>query len=633
MTSEPNQGVNMEIPSQMASEELQRALAGRFSLQRELGRGGMGIVFLAQDVILNRPVAIKLLAPAMCEVPALRAQFLREAHLAAACFHPHIVPVYEVGESEKQAWYVMAWVQGETLADRLLRLRTLPATQVQRIAREIGWALAYAHERGLVHRDIKPANILLEEGSGRAMLVDFGIALSTEQGEQNRGAGTAQFMAPEQLAGLSVDGRTDLYSLGVTLHLAATGRFPNTAASHTAADHADAGHAAPSPSGALRLSSRLPLTLSNAISRCLAPDPLNRFDSATAFLKEIASEESPAILSAAAVPVRDNYRNTLSLAGWAAVIGITGLALATGEEAHSFARSLIMQVSLLIASITASMSALRGIETIAGIRRAVREGLSKRELERALTPPTAGEIENPSENGKAMFPPWAKSCLLLSTAVAVAMLQAPIGSWQSVPDSLQAVLQVIAVALPAVLIHRGFKTIIETTARSKRFGIGVAKRLASSLHRWFAPGTGTYTNETLSGEALSVQEMENAPTEIRLGEANAALINRLAPDTTLALPNLRDAAVQLTRYATQLRNRERELAGLAGVTDQRAQIRSRMTTVIAALETMRLDLLRVEHQKTLSVGLTDPFETVKHLQRYVDAMDEIRRSIAQPSLP
>lgn len=623
----------MEIPSQMASEELQRALAGRFSLQRELGRGGMGIVFLAQDVILNRPVAIKLLAPAMCEVPALRTQFLREAHLAAACFHPHIVPVYEVGESETQAWYVMAWVQGETLADRLLRSRTLPATQVHRIAREIGWALAYAHEHGLVHRDIKPANILLEEGSGRAMLVDFGIALSTEQGEQNHGAGTAQFMAPEQLAGLSVDGRTDLYSLGVTLHLAATGRFPNTAA-----DHADAGHAAPSPSGALRLSSRLPPTLSNAISRCLAPDPLNRFDSATAFLKEIASEESPAILSTAAIRVRDNYRNTLSLAGWAAVIGITGLALATGEEAHSFARGLTMQFSLLIASITASMAALRGIETIASIRRAVREGLSKRELERALTPPTAGEIENPSENGKAMFPPWAKSCLLLSTAVAVAMLQAPIGSWQSVPDSLQAVLQVIAVALPAVLIHRGFKTIIETTARSKRFGTGIAKKLASGLHRWFARGTGTYTNETassetLSGEALSVQEMENAPTEIRLGEANAALINRLAPDTTLALPNLRDAAVQLTRYATQLRNRERELAGLTGVTDQRAQIRSRMTTVIAALETMRLDLLRVEHQKTLSAGLTDPFETVKHLQRYVDAMDEIRRSIAQPSLP
>jgi len=160
---------------------LQTAVAGRFSLESELGRGGMGIVYLARDVILERPVAIKLLTPALAAREDMRRRFLREARLAAQCFHPNIVPIHEVAESGDLAWFVMAYVPGESLAERLRRVGPLPADEVRRIGREIGWALAYAHERGVVHRDVKPENILLEQGSDRALIADFGIAV-TESG-------------------------------------------------------------------------------------------------------------------------------------------------------------------------------------------------------------------------------------------------------------------------------------------------------------------------------------------------------------------------------------------------------------------------------------------------------------------
>jgi serine/threonine-protein kinase len=155
---------------------LQTALAGRFSLETEIGRGGMGIVYLARDVFLERPVAIKLLAPTIAARGDVRRRFLREARIAAQCFHPNIVPIHGVEESGDLAWFVMAYVPGETLADRLRRVGPLPADAIRRIGREVGWALSYAHERGVVHRDVKPENIFLRNHGDRetACLADFG---------------------------------------------------------------------------------------------------------------------------------------------------------------------------------------------------------------------------------------------------------------------------------------------------------------------------------------------------------------------------------------------------------------------------------------------------------------------------
>ena len=158
----------MSLPLPTDFLALQEALAGRYSLERELGRGGMGIVYLARDVALDRLVALKLLPPALAAQPALRQRFLREARTAAKLSHPHIIPIFAVEEVSNFVFFVMAYVEGETLGQRIRSRGPLPASEATRILREISWALAYAHAQGVVHRDIKADNILLETGSGMA---------------------------------------------------------------------------------------------------------------------------------------------------------------------------------------------------------------------------------------------------------------------------------------------------------------------------------------------------------------------------------------------------------------------------------------------------------------------------------
>src|SRR5687768_15504696 len=210
--------------------DLQTALAGEYSLQRELGRGGMGIVYLARDVQLDRDVAIKVLPTHLAHAPSARERFIREAKLAAGLSHPHIVPIHRVSEAGGFVFFVMSYVDGETLGERLRTRGPLPPAEAMRMLREVAWALAYAHGRGIVHRDVKPDNILLEASTGRALVTDFGIAhggaipdLATDPGGI---MGTVTFMSPEQAAGEPVDGRSDLYALGVVGYLAVSGRLP-----------------------------------------------------------------------------------------------------------------------------------------------------------------------------------------------------------------------------------------------------------------------------------------------------------------------------------------------------------------------------------------------------------------------
>lgn len=155
---------------------LQAVVAGRYSLERELGRGGMGIVFLARDVALDRPVAIKLLPPKLAAIPELRERFLREARTAANLSHPNIVPIHAVEERDDIVYFVMGYIDGETLGQRVRRNGPMARSMAARLVQEVAWALGYAHGRGVVHRDIKPDNVLIDKGSGRALVTDFGIA-------------------------------------------------------------------------------------------------------------------------------------------------------------------------------------------------------------------------------------------------------------------------------------------------------------------------------------------------------------------------------------------------------------------------------------------------------------------------
>ena len=207
---------------------LQELLAGRYSIERELGRGGMGIVLLARDVALDRPVAIKLLPPHLATQPAERDRFLQEARTAAGLAHPNIVPIHLVEARGDLVFFVMGFVDGETLRDRVARAGPLPPRLAMKLLQEVAWALGYAHQRGVIHRDVKPDNIMIERATERALVTDFGIALGTRAAESAGGpvVGTARFMSPEQACGEPVDARSDLYSLGATFFYALTGRAP-----------------------------------------------------------------------------------------------------------------------------------------------------------------------------------------------------------------------------------------------------------------------------------------------------------------------------------------------------------------------------------------------------------------------
>jgi hypothetical protein len=207
---------------------LANALSGEFRLLREIGRGGMGVVYLADDTQLQRRVAIKTLPPHLALDPAVRERFLREARTAAALSHPNIVPIYSAAERAGVVYFTMGYVHGESLAERLQREGPLDAIGAVAVIRQLALALEAAHAQGVVHRDIKAENVLLDM-AGRAVVTDFGIArVSEAQPLTATGTvlGTVQYMSPELVTGEALDGRSDLYALGVLLFRMLTGRFP-----------------------------------------------------------------------------------------------------------------------------------------------------------------------------------------------------------------------------------------------------------------------------------------------------------------------------------------------------------------------------------------------------------------------
>jgi len=202
---------------------------GVIEIRREIGRGGMGVVYEGLDPTLNRPVAVKVLSPHLLGDAAARERFLREARAAAALTHEHVVTLHAIDQHAGVPYLVLQYVAGESLAERLAREPKLPVADVARIGGQVARGLAAAHARGLIHRDVKPANVLLDAETGAVRLTDFGLA-KLVGGETITGvgvvAGTPAYMSPEQAAGGAVDARTDLFSLGAVLYTAAAGKPP-----------------------------------------------------------------------------------------------------------------------------------------------------------------------------------------------------------------------------------------------------------------------------------------------------------------------------------------------------------------------------------------------------------------------
>lgn len=267
-------------PSSPASGEiasLRAALKGQYAIERELGRGGMGIVVLARDERLDRRVALKVLPPTLAEQSDTRERFLREARMSAQLSHPNIVPVYRADDIGGFAFFAMGFVDGETLGDRIRDRGALAPAEVVRILREVSWALAYAHARGIVHRDVKPDNILLERSSGRAIVTDFGIAradFNPSLTQDGLVLGTVHYMSPEQSSGDALDGRSDLYALGCVGFLALSGRLPFEGQSPQSILIA---HATKEPPSLRSVAPQVPPPLAAVIDQCLRKAPADRF--------------------------------------------------------------------------------------------------------------------------------------------------------------------------------------------------------------------------------------------------------------------------------------------------------------------------------------------------------------------
>src|SRR5690349_929871 len=287
--------------------QLQAGLGGNYTLERELGRGGMATVFLAQDLKHERPVALKVLHPELANSLGPD-RFLREIKLAARLQHPHILTVLDSGETGGRLWFTMPFVEGESLRDRLRRERQLPVEDALRIAREAAQALQYAHGHGVVHRDIKPENLLLTD-DGNTLVADFGIARGLQAGggsdekltDTGLVVGTPAYMSPEQASGdRALDARSDVYSIGSVLYEMLAGEPPFTGPTMQAMIVKRLTEPPPSVRAAR---ATVPEAVDQAIRTALAPLAADRFGTMAEFGQALLAAPSSVTAPAATVPL------------------------------------------------------------------------------------------------------------------------------------------------------------------------------------------------------------------------------------------------------------------------------------------------------------------------------------------
>ncbi len=321
-----------------APDRLAAALADRYRIERELGEGGMATVYLAEDLKHHRRVAIKVLKPELAAVLGAD-RFVQEITTTASLQHPNILPLFDSGTADGFLYYVMPYVEGESLRDRLNREKQLPVQEAVDLTTEVADALQYAHEHGVVHRDIKPENILIH--AGRPMVADFGIALAVSAAAGGRmtetglSLGTPHYMSPEQAtAEPDITGRSDVYSLASVLYEMLTGEPPHLGGS---AQQIIMKIVTEEPAPVTKLRKSVPPNVAAAIGKALEKLPADRFDSAREFADALADPgyRSTAASTEASVFGARRWGTRITLAGWV----LWGLTLAAGGWVWSRTRS------------------------------------------------------------------------------------------------------------------------------------------------------------------------------------------------------------------------------------------------------------------------------------------------------
>jgi serine/threonine-protein kinase len=594
---------------------LQRAVAGRYSLDRELGRGGMGVVFLARDVALDRLVAIKLLPPALATLPHLRARFLQEARTAARLSHPNIVPIHAVEEHGELVCFVMSYVNGETLGARVRRAGPLAPEAALKVIQQVAWALGHAHAHGVVHRDVKPDNVLLETGTGRALVTDFGIAAvaadrrtggpADESGA--RIGGTPQYMSPEQARGESADARSDLYSLGVTAFFALSGRLPfeGTTVAGLLAQHA--GTPAPAVQS---VAPRVPSRLAAALDRCLRKAPADRFADAEALAT--ALEAARDLRTDVPAPVRDFLRDAegasgeigTSLAVGAAALGIYW-AFFTGDLFAGF-------VFYPAGALGFGLGGARFGQVIAKARELARQGYDHPTVRPAVALEERRRLAEQPVDAAARRGMTRDTWMIAGLGAAKTALALWVASLDG-PIALNFLGAAAAIMVPVATVRklwndlRGGRTPVWTRLLQGKLGRFVFWVGALGVKPPARP-------VPAAGE----------PTVLALGRAADALFHALPPGQQARLAELPGLIARLEADALALKAR----AG-PDATD------GRHATAVAALETLRLDLLRLHAGTGTLDDLTQNLEAVKRLGEEIDAelagRREVREVLREPA--
>jgi serine/threonine-protein kinase len=600
---------------------LQAALRGRYLLVHEVGRGGMGVVYLARDLALERQVAIKLLPPHLAQLPALRGRFLQEARTAAGLSHPHIVPIHAVEDHGEVVCFIMGYVPGQTLAERVRSDGPLPATVVSRIVQEVAWALAYAHQHGVIHRDVKPENILLERGSGRVLVTDFGIARLADQLSVTPPGdvmGTPRMVSPEQVAGEVIDGRSDLYSLGVTAFFALTGRYPfeGENAGQLLAQHLTL----PAPPVA-SLRAGVPPALAVAIDRCLAKDPASRSasgeDLAAALTDVVGSSPIPRVLQQL---VREISSLGVDLVSFGTLVAVAVASQMLTRDFLGFG----FVYTVGVAAVLVALAAIRGLSLARLIREAAREGWEQADLLSAADREAREEISRtgpPAPLGRHLM--WYVAGL----AALLLFWLGPKQWGQAEADTaLGLIIELLALAGP-VALGRWLGARLEAP-RDGRPGL-LSRFFLKVKSGWFFRLLGRK-----AGQPRAVPAIANQPTEVLLARQARELLGALPPAERERLGGANDLLRRLEGDAATLRHRLDDLdqaaAALGGSTtperhavgesiaDARHHAAERLGATVSALETLRLELLRARAGLSPGDGLT---ENLGALHRLTDRID------------
>ena len=636
---------------------LQTALAGEYSLESELGRGGMGIVYLAREVRLSRPVAIKVLPPELTAQADLRAAFLREAKTAAGLTHPNIVNVYAAGERGGYAYIVMAFVQGTTLGERIRTRGPLLPGQAARVLREVAWALAYAHGAGIVHGDVSAENILLERGSERAIVMDFGIASAMQsraRSHDGRVMGNAHYVSPEQAAGEALDARSDLYSLGVVGFYALTGRLPfdGDSSAEVVTQHLTA----PAPT-ITSVAAAVPPRLANAVQRCLHKEPIRRYRNAESFAEaiDLAFEHAKEIPAPLRVWLNQGERE---LPVRIAALGIGSMAGVSFMYATSVAWTFFVPfVPLALVSF---------IPGIMRLRRVIADGYVVDDLHTAMREHQLARSEE-IEYERRQSSTWFRRAMrvLFGVSLGTSALGGSLGWQQSAMWELGAAINrgVLERAEPfvyaTIFLSLSALTFSGVALGGEFVRLRLASRLAAmSISFWKGPWGARVARLASIGSTKAERPVLGMPllTEVALGRATDHLFDALPKAMRRELAALPETVRRLEGDAGKLRQSidalDAQLAmfdrgGDALVDEERSDVADslrrarslaaeRLSATVTAIENIRLDLLRLQIGSAGIESVTASLDAARmigeRIRDSVDAQAEVEDMLRRPSL-